>query len=369
MGSVPLMTVPPPPNYEGRGLVNLVNELESRLAGSSPHGGLAADLARRIPDAESHVLVLFDGLGTGQLDHPAAGALAASLSGTIEAPFPTTTTVSLATVATGLVPAEHGLIGYLMWEPSAGTIINTIHMTSAWGESVDLDLDSFLPGPGTWERLASAGVEPVVVQPFNFAGSPLTDVLYGSARFEGYHSPDEAVAVTRDVASHSGRFVFLYVPFVDVAAHIAGQSSDAYAEAMGLANTIWSRLALTLPDHVAMIGTADHGHVDIPERNKRTLPNTVVDSARHFGDARSLYVTGDPSLTIEATGGAWVSSAELERYLGGEVRSAHRNRLPDGAVLMPDGVAAFTPYMNERLIGHHGGLSSPERDIPLLVRS
>jgi len=359
---------PRPPDYVGRGLVNLVNELEFRMSGSSPHPGLASDLASRVPHAHSYVMVLFDGLGASQLNHSEAQDLAVSLSGTIDAPFPSTTTVSLATIATGKVPAEHGLIGYLLWEPSAGTIINTIHMTSAWGEPVDLDLDSFLPAPRMWDRLRSAGVEPVVIQPFNFASSPLTRVLYGTTRFEGYHSPDEAVAVTRDVASHPNRFIFLYVPFVDVAAHMAGQDSEAYTEAMRVVNAIWNRLSAVLPHTVTMVGTADHGHVDIDDANRILLPDSVVDSARHFGDGRSLYVTGDPTETLSATGGVWVPADELHGYLGGGISPRYRDRLPDGAVLMPDGVAAFTPYMNHRLIGQHGGLSAAEREIPLLVR-
>ncbi|NIR38997.1 MAG: alkaline phosphatase family protein, partial [Actinobacteria bacterium] len=61
--------------------------------------------------------VLFDGLGDGQLHHPAAAALAASRRAAIDAPFPTTTTVSLATIATGRSPAEHGLLGYQLWIP------------------------------------------------------------------------------------------------------------------------------------------------------------------------------------------------------------------------------------------------------------
>ena len=360
---------PSPPDYAGRGLVNVVNEVELRMSGSSPHPGLADDLAARIPAGRSYVIVLFDGLGASQLDHPEARDLARSMAGIVDAPFPTTTTVSLATIATGLVPAQHGLIGYLLWEPTAGTIINTIHMTSAWGGPLDLDLDSFVPSPRIWDRLTGAGIEPVVVQPFNFASSPLTKTLYGSTRFEGYHTPDDAVAVARDVASHPNRFVFLYVPFVDVAAHMAGQDSDAYTEAILLANSIWDRLSATLPEDVTMIGTADHGHVDIAETNKILLPDRVVDSARHFGDGRSMYVTGDPAETLDATGGVWVPSDDLPSYLGGGVDARYRDRMPDGVVLMPDGVAAFTPYMNDRLIGHHGGLTPAEREIPLLVRS
>jgi len=52
-----------PPSYEGRGLVNLVAEIERRLTGTSPSPGTDRELSRLIPDADTYVLVLFDGLG------------------------------------------------------------------------------------------------------------------------------------------------------------------------------------------------------------------------------------------------------------------------------------------------------------------
>ena len=203
------MALHPPPRFGGQSLLNLANEVELRMAGSSPHPGLSADLVDAVPGSQTFVIVIMDGLGAHQLDHPSAPDLRASLLGSIDAPFPTTTTVSLATFATGRTPAEHGLIGYLQWDPDVGTIVNTIHMTSAWGEPVPIDVDRYLPSPHLWERLGSAAVESVVVQPLNVSGSSLTKTLYRGARFEGYTTPDEAVAVTRDVASHPGRVVVL----------------------------------------------------------------------------------------------------------------------------------------------------------------
>jgi hypothetical protein len=76
------------PNYEGKSLINLVAELEHRLTGASVAPRLADDLSQQIPEAETYVLVLFDGLGTHQLDHGAASDLAISQRATIDAPFP-----------------------------------------------------------------------------------------------------------------------------------------------------------------------------------------------------------------------------------------------------------------------------------------
>ncbi|MFQ5967299.1 MAG: alkaline phosphatase family protein, partial [Acidimicrobiia bacterium] len=83
------------PSYDGRGLVNLVAELEMRMIGSAPSPALHSEPAALLPEAETHVLVLFDGLGNHQLEHPRARPLLEARAGTVDAPFPTTTVVSL----------------------------------------------------------------------------------------------------------------------------------------------------------------------------------------------------------------------------------------------------------------------------------
>ena len=76
------------PSYAGNNLVNLVAELERRLTGHSPTRGLRSDLAELIPWARNYLLVVFDGLGTGQLGHPNARTMRESCRGSLEAPFP-----------------------------------------------------------------------------------------------------------------------------------------------------------------------------------------------------------------------------------------------------------------------------------------
>ena len=128
----PSITVP---DYSGGSLVNLVAELERRLIGTSPSPELHPSLAAAIPESNSYVLVLFDGLGVGQLDHPSARTLRDSLVAPIDAPFPSTTTVSLATVATALPPSQHGLLGYQSWIPEAETVVQGVNILLPMGQN------------------------------------------------------------------------------------------------------------------------------------------------------------------------------------------------------------------------------------------
>lgn len=340
------------------------------MTGGSPTQRLDPDLAGAVRDAPTHVLVLFDGLGASQLRHPGARDLAAALVGVVDAPFPSTTTVSLATVATGLPPSQHGLVAYKMWMPEVDTVVNTIHMTTRWGEAVPgIDYEGLLPAPNLWERLSVAGREPIVVQPGNFERTPLSRTLYRGARFEGYWNPDEAVGATLDLAATDGRFIFLYVPHVDFAAHVSGQDSEAYDEAIGVANTIWRRLADELPAGIGLIATADHGHIDVDVDSRTRFDDEDFKDTFVSEDGRVLFVHGDVAPVAEAVDPASAHVDASSRWWGPPpLHPRFAERIPDTIVFLPDGSVAMSRHSNDRLIGYHGGVTSREREVPLMSR-
>ncbi|HSG80401.1 MAG TPA: alkaline phosphatase family protein, partial [Acidimicrobiia bacterium] len=322
------------PDYAGGSLLNLVAELEHRLIGTTPAAPLHAPLANLIPEARSYVLVLFDGLGDLQLDHRQAEPLRASRRGAIDAPFPTTTTVSLATIATGRSPAEHGLIAYQLWIPETERVVGTIKWTTLWGEQVEVDHAGFLPGPNLWERLVSKGVEPITVQPWNFQGTPLSRVLYRGCRWEPWSDESDAVEAACQLAAEPGRLVFLYLPHVDFAAHVTGQASQAYADAMRIVARAWERLGQRLPDGAVAIGTADHGHVDVPETRRIRIDKADHEGRIFSGDSRALFVHGEGRSLAERLPARWVPRAEMDDWWGPGVRhGAFDGRAPDGVLL------------------------------------
>ena len=272
------------PNYAGGGLSNLVTELESRLIGQGAGIALRPDLAREIPDARTYVVLLVDGMGLAQLDHPAARSMHDANRGMLHAPFPTTTSVSLATMATGRPPSEHGLVSHLAWLEEAGGVVNTLKWVNLAGLPVAHDYASVLPKPNLWERLRAAGVEPITVQPGSFDGSPLSRLLYRGARFEPTWDTFDLVDATVQLAETGRRFIFTYVWQVDFAAHVNGLGSPEFFDAMTLAASVWDGLASRLPPDVALIGTADHGLVEFAEDDKILVRDSRYDSLRFAGD-------------------------------------------------------------------------------------
>lgn len=353
------------PSYNGTGLVNLVAEIEHHLTGSSSSPGLAD--ASLVPEASTYVLVLFDGLGVAQMEHRGARSLKAANTAVLDAPFPSTTSVSLATIASGLPPSQHGQVAHLTWMPDLGQVVNCLKWVTLTGESVSYDYSSVLPSDNLWERLRASGIEPITVQPGDFSGSPLSRVLYRGARFEGAWDVDDLIAATAQLAGEPGRLIFTYVPYIDFAGHVWGLESDQFTEAMGLAVSVWEGIAAALPPDAVLLGTADHGLREFSEEQKLLVREPRFDALRFAGDTRGVHLWGDTALMddlAEVTEGELVNPMSL---IGPDPTETARSRLGNKLLLAPDDKAILPKGFDKRLRCYHGGLSREEIEIPLLV--
>jgi hypothetical protein len=351
-------------------LVNLVSELEYRLTGTSVFPRLSEGVGANVPDASTYVLILFDGLGAHQLSHPAAATLAQAERGPIESMFPTTTTVNLSTLVTGAEPKTHGVIGHHMWVPELQDVVNVLKWILPGRGKLDFDPTHFLPPGNLWERLREAGIEPITVQPGAFVRSPLSRMLYRGCRIEPVWNEREIIAATTELAATPGRLIFAYLPHVDMAAHISGQGSDDYENALGIASRVWDGVTNGLRDHAAAVGTADHGHADYSHDKKIRIPQRP--NCEFYGDPRALYVRSrDSELGLrlaEDLPATWHDQSKIQSWLGeGPAHPELKQRLPNGVLMADEGYLLIPGNMDERLIGYHGGLSPDELLIPLLI--
>jgi hypothetical protein len=359
------------PSYDGRGLLNLVAELERRLHGDALAHGLESGFSHLIPTASSYGLILFDGLGDHQLRHPEAGPLASSRRAVLDSPFPTTTTVSMATVVTGMSPAAHGVIGHLLWLPELGRVVNTLKWVDLSGGAVTYPTMDLLPAPNLWERLSASGINCVTVQPAGFSSTPLTAALYRGCRFVGVKTESEYVLRTLEALSTAGTLVFTYFPPIDYAAHVWGQNSAEYGDAIRAAVNVWEGIIRMLPSDAAVVGTADHGVAGIPEEGKILIRDDIYRPLDFWGDPRAVMVRGSQRLinrlAVE-TGAELVGPDRFLPWLGpGAQHGQLGARLPDALLLAPFGKVLLPPGFDKRLVGYHGGLTPEELKIPLLV--
>jgi len=176
------------------------------------------------------------------------------------------------------------------------------------------------------------------------------------------------VAAAVQLARQPRRLVMLYVPHVDFAAHVWGQESDGYTEALRLAAGIWQAIAAALPAGAAMVGTADHGHVDIPKSRQVRIGKAEHEGRTFYGDPRVTFVKGDGASLAAGLPATWLPFEEMAAWWGpGKPHRRFAERAPDGALFADPGWAVLHRFSDDRLIGQHGGLTEEELRVPLLV--
>ncbi|MDE0132234.1 MAG: alkaline phosphatase family protein [bacterium] len=349
-------------------------ELEHRLTGSSQASRLKPELAGVIPDRRNYVLVVIDGLGADQLNsHSQIRALREAHLGTLATTFPSTTAVALSSISTGLTPLSHGVLGYLQWFPHLRQVGNLLSWkNTTTGQHLAVDPTGFLPTPNLWERLASHNILTCVYLPEELMSGSMTRMLYRGAETIPYRTPTD-INPHHHTSSDNPTLIVVYTKQIDTAAHLTGQHSPQYHLAVEATNSLWARLARRLPPDTTLIGTADHGHIDIHPDGKFRLATSALRGTNWWGDNRTLML-GGPNATAQAThiarrtGAQLLTTSQLQHWLGtGTPHPELEQRLPDATLLAPPATVIYPYNIPTSMIGHHGGATTKEMLIPLLT--
>lgn len=344
------------------------------------------DLVGRVGDVRRVAVVLVDGLGYHLLPQLAEDAplLASVLAGTtgqlteLACTFPSTTPTSLVSLGTGVPPGEHGVLGFTVNVPGTDRVLTHIF----WGD--DPSPVSWQPVPTWFERLHDAGVGARAVLPEMFIGSGLTEAAYRGAQFHpSSKGTDYAGHLAAEVAAAPG-LVYGYTAALDHAAHVSGIGSPHWHAAAAKVDALLRRLLEELPRDGALLVTADHGGLNVPDQARIDLDaEPVLSNGIRVvaGEPRVRYLHAAPGATADVlaawaerlAGRATVQTREEAVASGvfGPVREAHLARIGDIVVTCTGDTAILAtehePPQTAQLIGFHGGLTPAETAIPLIT--
>lgn len=364
-GSLPLL-----PAY-GRGCVA---DLVPALLGPGGTRALPDWFPAPAIDAKRVVLLVLDGIGWEQLSaRPnVAPTLSSMIGRSITTVAPTTTATALTSIATGLTPGEHGIVGYRI--AIHGEVLNVLR----WGTSAG-DARRRIPPRETQRVPGFLGAAVPAVTKAEFAGSGFTDAHLSGARLAGWRMPSTLVSRIAAEIRAGAPFVYGYYDGVDKVAHEFGFGEEYDAE-LRAADRLVADLLDLLPPDVVLLVTADHGQVDC---GKATIP--VASEVLRFvqlqsgeGRFRWLHARAGASADLLAAAQshhgsqAWVvplSQTLDEAWFGQRVTPEARGRLGDVA-LVAKGTASFDDPDDSglfALIGRHGSLTPAEVLVPLLA--
>jgi len=329
-------------------------------------------------DASQVVLLVLDGLGWLQLQSRArlAPAMAGLVGGPITSVAPTTTATALTSLALGLTPAEHGILGYkfLVDGPSGKEVLNVLRWSTTSG-----DARKFVPPLAVQPRPAFGGSEVPVVSKADFSGTGFSQAHQQGVREVSWHLPSSIPLLVRGLLSEGDAFVYAYYEGVDKIAHATGLG-ELYGAELSFVDSLVSQLLSVLPEGAALGVTADHGQVDVGARATLVAPEVAAESPVMSGEARFRWLHSWPGRAdilmdfalARYSEEAWVATRDevvSSGALGGVPGEEALARLGD-VLLVPLGDNAYldpTDPGEAKLVSRHGGLTSEEMLVPLLA--
>jgi predicted AlkP superfamily pyrophosphatase or phosphodiesterase len=373
------------PGYGEATLADVLPGAATALGVPVERGDLPVDplgLTDSLGGARRVAVLLVDGLGADLLRaHPDLAPTLAAMTGPVgdlSAPCPSTTPVSLATLATGMPPGSHGILGFVTDVPGEDRALDHV----LWADD---------PDPATWQarrtvfqQAADAGVAATAVGPYAYARSGLTRAVYRGATYAGSVSHGDLTAqVLAALGAAPRSLVYGYIPELDLTGHVRGVDSAAWRAQLTLIDRVVEQLVDGLPDDAALLVTADHGMLDVPAETRLDLDGLpeLTDGVRLLaGEPRARHVYAEPGAAGDLLdrwrtvlgGCAWVASREEAVASGifGTVDDALAPRIGD-VVALARGSWALTATVQDprpsRLVAYHGSLTATELAIPLLA--
>ena len=370
MLNYPVVTVPILPDYSGpnvRGVIPGLLGTRGSLGARPPWFPAPMREARQV------VLFVVDGLGWDQLcDRPhVAPVLHSMTGGPITTVAPTTTSTALTSIATGLTPAEHGILGYRV--DVAGEVVNMLRWYGPRG-----DARQRIP-PQRFQPHRPFLGEPVpVVSRVDLEGSAFSEAHLRGVRNHGWRVPSNLVVEVSRLVRAGEAFVYAYYDGLDKVAHEYGFGEHYDAELRSIDRMVADVLE-TLPAGAALCVTADHGQVHVGDALIRPH-QSVLDATRHqSGEGRFRWFHGRSGAAdglLEACAAhadvAWVvSRAQVldEHWFGPSMASDVARRLGDVALVAREPVSFDDPSDSGpfSLVCRHGSLTSAEMYVPLVA--
>lgn len=304
--------------------------------------------------------------------------------------FPSTTSAVMCSLTTGVPPAVHGVIGYLMYFPEYRHVFNMLNFTTPDARHEDLLDYGFVPErypaqPTIFQRLAAQGLLVGAYTNQSYITSGLSRMIYAQTPHPYYALGDLLAQAMDQLRAPLPQFQFLYWSTLDTLAHNYGAGSEAYAgELAMLLTTIHDQLLPHLDHETALLITADHGHIDGNDAdalNLMDLPDVVAAlRAPPAGEGRAMHLFIHPG-QIQTVRQRLLEIGRLtiltkEEFLAlcllgnPPLHAGLEARIGDLLVLPHEAsrvLYEYQPRPHTTMMGRHGGLSPEEMIVPLLV--
>ena len=296
---------------------------------------------------------------------------------TIYTNFPSTTATSLSTLGTGVLPGVHGMLGYTVRVPrSDNRLLNALK----WDERVDPVM--WQKVPTLFERAVLSGVSVTHVAAKRYEGSGFTQAALRGAKYVGANGIDEMVTAVSSALVAQPSFVYTYLNTLDSAGHSDGVGSDKWLTALAQISEFITKVKESVPTGTRIWITSDHGMVNSTKQIILGQDNDLLENVLLIGGeprARHIYINEGAQEEIVAKWREFLgdsakvfskSEAIADGLFGPVVSEDASDRMGDLIAIANNDLILVDPARvreETSMVGHHGGITDIEVEIPLLL--
>ncbi len=373
------------PDYT-KSTVNLMSSIGKKLGWRSPYSSLK-ELDAELKDAEEIILIVVDGLSYKFLKECGQKSfLRKHVKNKISAAFPTTTAAANTVFHTGLPPQQTAITGWYMYFKEGDIIGAPLPFVSRVGESplseIGLSGKDLFNFKSFFERIK---VKSYAILYEKIIGSEFNKTANKKANEISYKTVKQFSKKIVNISKLKGKkYIFAYFPKVDTSMHKIGVTSRKTKKVFRKIDRAIKRISKKLKGkNVKIIVTADHGLVDINSENFINITNypKLVNLLKMplSGDPRVSYFFIKKGKKKEFEKQAKKvfgkkcdiltrSEAIKKNYFGlFKENPKLKDRVGDYIIIPKKKYAVFDFIKNNTFIGYHGGLSSEELYVPLIV--
>jgi predicted AlkP superfamily pyrophosphatase or phosphodiesterase len=323
------------------------------------------------------------------------------------AQFPSTTAAHVTCMHTGLNVGQSGIYEWNYYEPLVDEIIQPLLFTYAGEKKRDslkqsgIPTEAFFPTQTLYQKLQTRGIPSYVFQSESYTPSTYSDIVYKGATVLSFQRLPEALSNLIQLvktATTPKIYYFLYFDKIDAICHTYGPQSHLFQETVDaflrmMEELLYHKLSGKI-GQTLLIVTADHGQVEVDPRRTFYLNKQGMNIEQFLqrnqrgkllvpaGSARDMFLYVKEERIDEAVVLLQKRLFDIaEVYYTEQLVAQHffGPAQPSREFLARVGNVVILPYQHETVWwfeegkfdmhfkGHHGGLTTEEMEIPLLL--
>lgn len=358
------------PQYAGACTANIVPS----ILGPGGTDTVPTWMPEVVRGARGVVVLVLDGLGWHQLNarRHLAPTLSSMSGGSITTVAPTTTVTALTSIATGLAPGEHGMMGYRM--DLGRRVVQMLRWTDDRG-----DVRSQFPPEVVQPCPPFMATKVPVISRAELEGTAFTDAHLRGSNARGWKAASSIAVTIGEELRGGSRFVYAYYDGIDKIAHACG-FGEYYDAELSQADRLVGDVAEKLGRDDVLIVTADHGQLSVGDDLAPPHEDVMRHVSYQSGESRFRWLHVKSERTIDVVEAARSHHGHEAHVLtrdevidrgvfGPRVSDAARKRLGDVALISRFARSFEDPDENGpfSLVCRHGALTDEELDVPLLA--